>query len=1163
MTRIIKTALAFTTLLVAASMVLSAQTHQGTIRGNVVDPTGAVVPGASVTVTNNETGQTAAAESSVIGAYVLQGLEPGTYTLEAQLTGFKRLLMENLRVDVAAVIGLDLQLEIGEATETIDVVGATPLLQTENVEVRTAIEPEVFIDLPLTLEGAWGGGRNPGTFVYLAPGVTAGYGRSDQTFYTSSNGSQFFSEEIQLDGISMQIFSHTSAFVYLSVLSPDAVQEFSLGTHNYSAEFGNAHGSIQRYTIRSGTNDLHGTVYHYLRNHALDASGFFAPEATINRKNEYGFAIGGPIKRNKTFWFANMQWLDWGRGASISTRNVPIDAFKQGDLSRAMGAAVGTDAMGRSVAVNQVYDPATTRALPDGSLIRDPFTDNRIPNSRFSRVASAAMGYFPAPNIQGSGVVNNYLSSDAGAVNKDDFIYKVNHQFNGAHSAYGSFNRHRNVQDCPGNYPYPLTRCIKQDVTGYNPRMGWDWVISPTVFNHAAFGWNFHHQPYFIESDFAASGDDWGAILGIPNAGKGPFPRFEMPPFDFGGGGGGGPGEGFGQYRNVTYVFSDTLSIQKGRHNLKIGIDFRRLEVLETINSNTLDSHIRNPATGLPGFGQTGYPFASFLLGRVDNGFRWISEIVPTTYTKYVAPYVQDDWKVTNNLTLNLGLRWDYYAPLYEKGDNVSIMVPTVANPGASGQLGAMVFAAEQGGGNPFIDPSYNNFGPRVGLAWNVKPDVVIRSGYGISYFPTTVLGGGGHRSFAQGFQANVRRASPDGGLSPAFLLDDGFPSDFRPPPFIDPAFNLKGQVHTFPDGANEPSYSQHWNLNVQWGFARNWLFDVGYVGSKGTHLQTGTVNPTQVDSSYLRYGELLGRPISDPAVAAAGFGAPFANFVDLWGEDGTLARALTPFPQYSTVSHFGPVFPYNAPVGNSTYHSLQVKLEKRFSEGFYLLSSFTWAKKLTDSDSSWGAFFSPSSRDSGNRHLEKGYGFSDIPLRSVTALVYELPFGRGKKFGGNISRAANLILGGWQVNTIMEYTSGAPTVVSVPNTLPIFSFKNMPNVVDGANPRGSWGGDPSRDRFFNAGAFSAPAPFTIGNAPVSLGNARGFGIRKEHLGIMKKFDVTERFKVEFRFEMFNWPNRVQFADPNGNVGDAAAFGTVGGQKDSPRQGQFGLRIRF
>jgi hypothetical protein len=1144
MTRSIKTTLLFTTLFLAASMLLTAQTHQGMIRGNVIDPTGAVVPGATVTATNDDTGQTVVSVSSSVGAYGLVGLQPGTYTLQTQMDGFKTLVMEGLRVDLAAVLGMDLRLEIGEATETIDVTAETPLLQTENVEVRTVIEPEVFIDLPLSLEGAWGGGRNPGTFVYLAPGVTAGFGNEDATFYTSTNGSQLFAEEIQLDGVSMQIFSHTSAFVYLSVLSPDAVQEFSLGTHNYSAEFGNAHGAVQRYTIRSGTNEIHGTLYHYIKNNALDASGFFRPEATVNKKNEYGFAVGGPIKRNRTFWFANMQWLDWVPGSSLSTRSVPTSAFKQGDLS---------------LAGVTIYDPATTQ----GSM-RSPFANNQIPSSRISSVSAKSMPFFPGPN-SGSGVVNNYISQSAGRFNKDDFIYKFNHIFNDSHSAFGSWNKHRNVQTCPPTYPYPLGRCISQDVTGYNPRMGWDWVISPTTFNHAVFGWNFHHQPFFIDSDHKVSGDDWGQILGISNTGLGPFPRMLMSPFEFGGGGGGGPGEGFGQYRNVTYVISDTLSIVRGRHNFKIGGEIRHLEVNETLNSNTVDAFFEPTETGLPGVAGTGYPFASFLLGDVDNGFRWINEISPTTFTNYVALFAQDDWKMTNKLTLNIGLRWNYYQPLYEKNDNVSIMVPNVPNPGASGHPGAMVFAANEGGGNPFIESSYNNFGPRLGIAYNVMPDVVVRAGYGIAYFPTTVLGGGGHRAFAQGFQAVVKRNSADGGLTPAFNWDNGFPSDFEPPPFIDPAFNLKGQVHTFPDGANEPAYSQQWNFNLQWEFARNWLVDVGYVGSKGTHLQTGLVNPSQVPSSFLRLGDLLNKSVTDPAVSAAGFGAPFANFVDLWGaDDATLARALTPFPQYSTVSHFGPVFPYNAPVGNSIYHSLQMKVEKRFSDGLFLLSSFTWAKKLTDSDSTWGAFFSAASRDTGNLRLERGLGYSDVPVRMVTALIYELPFGRGKPFASGISKAANLIIGGWQLNTIVEYTSGAPTQVSVANTLPIFNFKNMPNVISGVNQAAGFGGkfDPATDRYLNLAAF-AEAGNAVGNSPYPLSEVRGFGIKKEHVGFMKTINITERILSEFRFEVFNLFNRTQFRNPNGNVSDPVAFGTIGGQINTPRQGQFSLRFRF
>ncbi len=1152
MTRSIKTTLLFTTLFLAASMLLTAQTHTGTIRGNVIDPTGAVVPGATVTATNDDTGQAVVSVSSSVGAYGLVGLQPGTYTLQTQMDGFKTLVMENLRVDLAAVLGMDLRLEIGEATETIDVIAATPLLQTENVEVRTVIEPEVFIDLPLSLEGAWGGGRNAGMFVFLAPGVSSsrdGGAASDAMFSTSVNGSQIMSDELQLDGVSMQIYSHSSAFVYLSVLSPESIQESSIATGNYSAEYGNSLGAVQRYTIRSGTNDFHGSGYWFLRNEVLDASGFFQGEATVNKKNEYGFVIGGPIVRNRTFFFANMQWMDWVQGASRSTNSIPTPAMASGDLS--------------FPGIPTIFDPASTFRNTAGNLTRTPFANNRIPTDRISPASRAATTFFPSPNF-GSGIINNYLSANAGGVNKDDWMYKVNHHFNDSHSMAAMFNRHRNVQLCAASFPYPLDRCFNQDVTGYNPRFSWDWVISPTVFNHAVFGWNFHHQPYFIRSDTRVSGDDWGAILGIPNTGKGPFPKFEMDPyFDIGGGGGGGPGEGFGEYRNVTYVFSDTLSWSKGKHNIKIGGEVRRLEVKDVIGPNTFDSFFQSAATGNPSAtGTTGYPYASFMLGLPAKGFRWIQEIDPLSYVGYRALYIQDDWKVLPKLTLNLGVRWNNYLSVTAQDDAVGIMDPNTPNPGADGFLGAMIFAGFGEGRqnrSRLTDTFYGAFGPRAGLAWNVAENVVIRAGYGIQYFPTTPLGGGGQRSYAIGFQARVERQTQDGGVTPAYQHDNGFPTDFVPPPFIDPAFNLGGHADQFHENGHIPSYSQRWSLNTQWSFARNWLLDVGYVGSKGSRLQTGVFNPNQIDSALLSLGDLLRTPIGDPAVVAAGFTRPYPSF------EGTLAQGLRPFPQYSSVGYFGPVFPYNAPVGSSIYHSLQFKVEKRFSEGFFLLSSFTWSKHLTDSESQWGAFLARSGRDHFNRAIDRGLAQGDIPLRSVSALVYELPFGRGKKFGGSVSGALNHFIGGWQVNSILEYTSGSPIAISASNDLPIFNFKNMPNVISGVNQAANFGSkfDPGAgDRYLNIAAF-AEAGNAVGNSPYPLSEVRGFGIRKEHVGFMKTINITERILSEFRFEVFNLFNRTQFANPNGNVSDPVAFGTIGGQINSPRQGQFSLRFRF
>ena len=1150
MTRSIKTTLLFTTLFLAASMLLTAQTHLGEIRGTVIDPTGAVVPGATVTATNNDTGATTTSVSSGVGAYGLLGLQPGTYMLRTQMEGFKALVMEDLRVDLAAVIGMDLQLEIGSATETIDVIGATPLLQTENTEIRTVIPPDVFVELPLTLDGTWGGGRNAGQFIFLSPGVSSarlGQPMADDMFSSSVNGSQVMADELQLDGISMQIYSHTSAFIYLAVLSPEAIQEASIATSNYSAEYGNSLGAVQRYTIKSGTNEFHGSGYWYLRNERFDASGFFLAEAPENKKNEYGFVIGGPIVRNKTFFFANMQWQDWEMGTVESTNSIPTPEMRGGDLS--------------FPGIPPIFDPATTSTDAAGNVTRTQFPNNMVPTARISPASVKAMSFFPDPNA-GSGIVNNYTSSNSGGVDKNDFMYKFNHRFNDAHSMSALYNQHRLVILCPGSFPYPIDRCINQDITGYNPRFSHDWVISPTVFNHAAFGWNFHHQPFFIRSDFEISGTDWGQELGIANAGRGPFPKFDMPPYDIGGGGGGGPGEGFGEYRNVTYIFSDTLSWTKGKHNMKIGGEFRNLEVRDVLGSNTFDSFFESPATGNPSAtGSTGLPFASFLMGAPTRGFRWIQEAKPTSFVKYRVLYFQDDWKVRPKLTLNLGVRWNRHLGVTEREDRVGIMDPTRPNPGADGQLGAMIFAGfgeGREGRSRLTDAFYGAFAPRVGLAWNVVPNIVVRAGYGMQFYPSTPFGGGGVRAFASGWSGIVSRASQDGGLTPAYQHDAGFPTDFIPPPFIDPAFNLGSHVDMFHENAPVGSYTQRFSLTTQWSFARDWLLDVGYVGSKGSRLQSGIFNPNQVDSALLGLGNLLRQPIDDPAVVAAGFTRPYPSF------EGTLAQGLRPFPQYSSVGTHGPSSPHSAPIGSSIYHSLQVKLEKRFSRGFYSVSSFTWSKHLTDSESQWGQFLARSSRDHFNRRLSRGLAVGDIPARYVHALVYELPFGRGRRFGGGVSKAANQLIGGWQLNTIVEYSSGIPIQLSVANDLPIFNFKNMPNVISGVNQAANYGGkfDPATDVYLNLAAFAEPGN-VIGNAPHPLSELRGFGIRKEHVGIIKTFPITERVLFDFRVEFFNVFNRTHFGNPNGNVSDPVAFGTIFSQANSPRSTQFVFRVKF
>ena len=372
-----------------------------------------------------------------------------------------------------------------------------------------------------------------------------------------------------------------------------------------------------------------------------------------------------------------------------------------------------------------------------------------------------------------------------------------------------------------------------------------------------------------------------------------------------------------------------------------------------------------------------------------------------------------------------------------------------------------------------------------------------------------------------------ILRSSPKTqGLTPGFIWDNGFPQNYTRPPIIDPGFGVVSGspigVPFWDPNAKEPTNRQDWNFGIQYQLADNWLLDASYVGSKSTRLATGVVNYNQVDSRYLNLGELLNRNIADPAVVAAGFTRPYASF------NGSLAQSLRPFPQYSGLAATN-----SANFGNMTYNSLQMKVEKQFSQGLFFLSSFTWSKTLTDASSALSGFFSTSARDNYNRKLEKGLAQFDVPARLVVAFNYELPIGPGKPAGGNTTGAAAKILGGWQINGIMAYQSGAPIGVGVANTLSLFNSRNLPNMVPGVDPKLDTSNfDPARDLYLNIRAFQEPAPFTFGNAP-SLLNVRAFPSYNEDFGIMKRTYIREQMNIEFRFEMFNAFNRHIFGAPS------------------------------
>jgi len=1112
---------------------LVAQSERGTIRGTVTDSSGSVMPGVTVKAVSVDTGIETSTVSTDAGLYSIPQLKPGNYFVEAERSGFKKLKRENVTVAISGTVGLDLQLEVGEVTQEVSVTEAAPQLKSETSEVATGVSPKAFLDLPLNASG----GRSAESFIFLAPGTTG------NTFDAHINGSQTLSKEIQLEGLSMTI-AEVGGDPRVMTMPPDALQEMSIATGSYSAEFGNSGGGVERFTIRSGTNNFHGNLYEFLRNDKLDARDFFQASRSVNRQNEYGGSIGGPILKNKTFFFFNLNYFKFRSGPSNQIGSVPTPAFKNGDLS-ALRNPDGS--------LIQLYDPATTRSDGAGGFTRDPFPGNIIPAGRISAVSRKVLTFIPDPKT--AGIFNNYLATENSRNDNRNFTFKIDHQLASNHRLSGAWNDGKNTDSGPvAVLPHPVS-ATRNGVLGpaqKTLRLSHDWVVTPTIVNHLSAGHTRQYQRLESEEE----GGNWAQQLGITGVANGAFPTINA------GFLAGGLAWGENQQLLVTvsntFLLADSLSMVKGKHNLKFGFDFRKYQNNQAVPSSSGTFTFNRNETAFPSAAlrpTTGHPFASFLLGQVDSGSYSINEVTRGMRYPYFAGYFQDDFKMRPNFTLNIGLRWDYLPNITEVNNIYTVMDPTLPNPAAGGRPGAIAYASDDR--QALVNgTSYNNWGPRVGFAWQPMKKLVVRSAYGISYYPTGAQGGGNAKPSGLGFTANPTFFSQDLGLTPGFIWDNGFPQNYTRPPIIDPGFGVVSGspigVPFYDPNAKEPTNRQDWNFGIQYQLADNWLLDASYVGSKSTRLATGVVNYNQVDSRYLNLGELLTRNIADPAVVAAGFSRPYPSF------NGSLAQSLRPFPQYSGLGAAN-----SANFGNMTYNSLQMKVEKQFSQGLFFLSSFTWSKTLTDSSSALSGFFSTSARDNYNRKLEKGLAQFDVPARLVVAFNYELPIGPGKPAAGGVTGAAAKILGGWQINGIMAYQSGTPIGVGVANTLPLFNSRNLPNIVPGVDPKLDTSNfDPARDLYLNIKAFQEPAPFTFGNAP-SLLNVRAFPSYNEDFGIMKRTYIREQMNIEFRFEMFNAFNRHIFGAPSGaNVSDLPTFGKIT-SASAGRRGQFALKFNF
>jgi hypothetical protein len=1149
---------------VASAVPMWAQKDAGTIVGTVKDQTGAIVTNAKVTVSDVERGIHLETTTNESGEYVAGPLRVGRYTVTVEHPGFKRSITPPVDLDVQQRIALDVELQVGQISESIEVTAATPLLETETSELGQVVDNKRMANLPLN-------GRNFAQLALLTAGTAPSEpgARDEGGFGFSANGARSLQNNFLLDGVDNNsnlpdLLNETNYVIQPSV---EAIEEFKVQTNAYSAEFGRGNGAIINATIKSGTNQFHGSAYEFLRNEKLDAKNFFDdPNSPIApyKQNQFGFTLGGPIVRNRTFFFADYEGLRI-RQAQTLTSFVPTAAQLSGDFSdqldltspqQALAADQVTmipalDCAGHPTFAGEIFNARQTQnsGLYASGLCGVPFgpydaggnPTNVIPQGSLDPLSLAIAKLYPSPNVNGNGF--NFLSNPVRSETRNNFDVRIDQKYTDKDYAFFRFS----YEDQPSLIPGPF------DTTGGDGggffsgvednayrsfATSWTHLFRSNLTNEFRLGYNrVNSQRQQLNADKTSEEllNFPGGFPGIPNVpGNGGLPQLTFNDINQIGSPTFLPSH---EVQN-TYGLSENLTWVRGNHSLKFGTDIRSEEFTifqPAAPRGTLDfgpGLTDNPAVPFSG----GSGFASFLVGLSDSGS--INNLHNIDYHHQVyAFYGQDDWKVTPNLTLNLGLRYELFTTIKERKNELgtfdlstgALIVPKGLTAQLTPQLAAII--PVQATGTPgLISPDTNNFAPRIGLAYKVSQKLIVRAGYGIFYGGDEA---GPYSNPSMGFNppffvsknfnqpcgaASANPATVDCSLPGIPTLSSGFPAnsltDPEPPPLL---FSLDPKLVT--------PYMQQWHLSTQYELPSNTVFEVTYAGSRGL-------------KQYIYLNGNQAEPNPDPNL-------PFAP--------------RRPLPQLD-----GGIGWFRS-AGFSNYNSLQTRVEKRFSHGLTFLASYTWAHALDiASNADLGAQNNGDFRDFRNPSQEYGNSDFDVRHRFVFSYLYELPIGHGKRMMGDASGVLNQIVGGWQVGGITSVSSG--------NWFTITDDNGVAN-SDGNSQRPDLIGDPHGkpcvpNTFFNTCAFADPPSGSFGD--VSRNSVQGPGYQIWDFSVFKNFPITERTKVEFRaefFNVFNHPN-LQFAKsgPQNSINTTTfgtpQFGFLTGARD-PRQIQLALKLSF
>jgi hypothetical protein len=1083
-----------------------AQTTTGSIIGLVTDTTGSAVPKAAVTVTRVDTGIATKTTTDISGNYVVTPLQPGPYSVTVEAQGFKKSVSAGIALNVQDRLAVNVTLEVGQITETVEVQGVAAPLQTDTSYLGQVVDSQKIVDLPLN-------GRFFTRLAVLTAGAapTAPGARDERTGGFSANGVRPYQNNYLLDGIDNNSLSEdlTNEASFVVGPSPDAIAEFKVQTNSMSAEFGRSGGAVMNVTFKSGTNQFHGSVFEFLRNSRLDAKNFFDPATGPTppfKQNQFGAAAGGPVEfphyngKNRTFFFADYQGTRIRTAHTFLATLAPL-AWRTGNFS----------------GFNPAFDPNTTTGP---NAVRQPFPNNQIPLQRFDPASLKLIAFMPAPNVAGSvsrtGVANNYLSNPVEPDTTDQGDVRIDHKISDKDSLFARFSMADQNLTPPSAIPPPLSGAAfsSGDWTN-NTRQAMfseTHIFSPRVINEFRAGYTRLRTERL---QFNAN-DNLSSQVGIPGipftANNGGLPRFSVSGVS-----------GFGsatfqptrEFQNVFH-FIENVSLIKGRHTIKLGAEWKpevNFSILQPPTPRGRFSFNGNSTRDANNRGGSGFGFADFALG-IPSTASLASFINDTFQQPGYFFYAQDDFKVNNRLTFNLGIRYEFISQPKERRDgeanyNIATGALDIAN-GRTDALPASFFPQipiNRNAPRQLVPQDRNNFAPRVGFAFKLTNKTVIRSGYGIFY---------------SSYEAGPL-SIPNPGNNPPFYVESNFPAvNFSTPnPIVNQlsrglpsnAFSNPAAPSLFSlDPAFRNPYVQHWNFGIQQDLGFNTVWEISYAGSAGKKLY-----------EFRNVNQAL--PTADPNAD-------------------TDPRRPRPF--------LGGDLTYWCSCGSSTYHSLQTKVEKRFSNNLSFLGAYTYGKSLDEqSQASLGFDNSTSVRSEYNYRWEKSRSDYDQTHRFVVSYTYEVPFGR------NLKGAGKLLANGWQFVGIHSFTTGTPFTVHAQTDFSNSGGDARPNAVVGVSDEPA--GGRSRQQWFNPAAFTNPGDGQFGN--VGRNTLSGPGNVSIDFSIFKTFPISDRARVQFRTEFFNLINHPNFRGPSttydgSNPGELTGAGTS-------RQIQFALKLLF